>query len=175
MFKETLKCCFCGYDFDCSALQFHHIIPNDKNGNVYHVISAGDFNESIQELEKCAILCANCHHILHNSPNLTNATNIVNSLIPVDTTTFINLCNKFNVLIDDLDEDSLEDEESEDDISEVSRAIIKRMDFIKILIDKKQSGELLNDTKIRQHHKDFYGKGIGGVISKMILNYINDL
>lgn len=54
------KCCKCGYNKNIGALQFHHI----KN----KIVSLDTRNLDIlaedvilQELEKCILLCANCH------------------------------------------------------------------------------------------------------------------
>lgn len=61
-FKRTLSCSICGNnDFRC--LDFHHKDPENKENsisNIYH--STIKFKE---ELEKCDVLCANCHRIHH--------------------------------------------------------------------------------------------------------------
>ena len=55
------KCNRCGYDEHPAALQFHHIDPTTKsfaiNGNKLLL------NEQrvLDELNKCELLCANCH------------------------------------------------------------------------------------------------------------------
>ena len=55
------KCVKCGYDKCLRALQFHHTDPNRKNFG----ISENGYNRSwekvIKELEKCILLCSNCH------------------------------------------------------------------------------------------------------------------
>lgn len=58
------KCQICGYDRSNQALQFHHLDPSKKDFN----ISNGNTRswEAIkQELEKCILLCANCHTEVH--------------------------------------------------------------------------------------------------------------
>jgi len=57
------KCCICGYAKCSQALDFHHLT------NKHFGISAKGYTrswESIRrELDKCIILCANCHRELH--------------------------------------------------------------------------------------------------------------
>ena len=83
------KCGKCGYDKNISALEFHHLDPNLKE---YQIDSRRFSNTSIdkleQELNKCILLCANCHRELHY-PELTldNIPNIIDS----KTTSFSNL------------------------------------------------------------------------------------
>lgn len=48
-----------------SCLQFHHRIRTEKEFNVSEGICRGyGWNRILQEIEKCDILCANCHHKL---------------------------------------------------------------------------------------------------------------
>lgn len=59
----------CGYNAHPSALQFDHIDPTTKyrtkNGNVMHPSQMVRLKRSvlIAELEKCRVLCANCHMV----------------------------------------------------------------------------------------------------------------
>jgi len=61
------KCEICGYDKCGSALEFHHKTPNVKDFG----ISAKGYTRSWQrvkhELDKCVLVCANCHRELHES------------------------------------------------------------------------------------------------------------
>ena len=59
------KCEICGYDKCIAALDFHHINPEEKdfaisNSNIYKNIEALK-----QEVDKCMLVCANCHRELH--------------------------------------------------------------------------------------------------------------
>jgi len=60
------KCAVCGYDSCIEALEFHHINPEEKEFAI-----SGKFNISWEklksELDKCQLLCANCHRELHSS------------------------------------------------------------------------------------------------------------
>jgi hypothetical protein len=58
------KCCRCGYDRCIKALDFHHIDPAKKDFSVSGVSRSW---ESIKaELDKCILVCANCHRELHD-------------------------------------------------------------------------------------------------------------
>ena len=59
------KCEICGYNKCIAALEFHHINPEEKdfaisNSNIYKNIEALK-----QEIDKCMLVCANCHRELH--------------------------------------------------------------------------------------------------------------
>jgi len=62
------KCQKCGYDKCPYALQFHHRDPKLKRFDIgayrRHSIK-GLLPEVIEELEKCDLLCANCHLETH--------------------------------------------------------------------------------------------------------------
>ena len=61
--KETLSCCVCG-ESESSCLDFHHIDANDKE---FDISSKTDVsrNTILEEINKCACLCANCHRKHH--------------------------------------------------------------------------------------------------------------
>tara|TARA_E500000318_G_C3466003_1_gene174597 strand:+ start:258 stop:620 length:363 start_codon:yes stop_codon:yes gene_type:complete len=62
-YKKTLKCNRCGYD-DHRALEFHH--PNDDKDGDPCVIARGRSWQNVKkELDKCEVLCSNCHRIEH--------------------------------------------------------------------------------------------------------------
>ena len=63
-FKGTLKCAKCGFDHH-AALDFHHEDPTEKEHNVNRLVSDGRFKKAYAEIEKCIVLCANCHRIHH--------------------------------------------------------------------------------------------------------------
>ncbi|MBD2775109.1 HNH endonuclease [Iningainema tapete] len=58
------KCSRCGYDRCIDALEFHHVNPKEKDLQ----LSAGkgySFEKAIPELDKCILVCANCHREIH--------------------------------------------------------------------------------------------------------------
>src|SRR5262249_17052462 len=64
-YKKTHPCARCGFS-DFRALEFHHRSSGEKDFNVGDMIRSGLSVASIQaEMEKCDVLCANCHRIEH--------------------------------------------------------------------------------------------------------------
>lgn len=63
------KCIICGYNKCLDAFNFHHINPEEKlftlSGS-WH-LSKENINK---EIEKCVLLCANCHAEVHNGMTL---------------------------------------------------------------------------------------------------------
>jgi hypothetical protein len=62
------KCSVCGYNKCLAALEFHHISPDKKEFEIsrYRTYS---FNTLAPELDKCLLLCSNCHKELHDKQN----------------------------------------------------------------------------------------------------------
>jgi hypothetical protein len=65
------KCEKCGYKKCNRALEFHHTSPNEKDFTIskYSVLS---WNKVKIELDKCILICANCHRELHDDEYLNN-------------------------------------------------------------------------------------------------------
>lgn len=60
-----LKCKECGINHP-AVLDFHHINPNDKKYTISYLKWSGCSFETIKkEIDKCDILCSNCHRIFH--------------------------------------------------------------------------------------------------------------
>ena len=55
------KCAKCEYDKAQSALEFHHIVPENKEHSLGNLISSNNHLDILTELEKCILLCRNCH------------------------------------------------------------------------------------------------------------------
>jgi len=57
------KCIICGYNKCNRSLDFHHICPSKKD---FHIADGSrDFNKIKEELDKCILICKNCHGELH--------------------------------------------------------------------------------------------------------------
>lgn len=54
------KCQCCGYDKCISALEFHHINPDEKSFTFSANTNRG-WATIVPELKKCVLVCANCH------------------------------------------------------------------------------------------------------------------
>ena len=59
-------CAVCGYNKCDAALEFHHANPNDKSFHIILCAMAYGDKRIIDELNKCILLCANCHREIHN-------------------------------------------------------------------------------------------------------------
>lgn len=66
------KCIKCGYNKCIGALEFHHLDPKEKD---FH-LSKGGVTRSWEiikkELDKCILVCANCHREIHEEMKNTD-------------------------------------------------------------------------------------------------------
>lgn len=58
------KCEICGYNRCFDALEFHHINPEEKDPNFQSMRYWG-LDKAKEELDKCLLLCSNCHREEH--------------------------------------------------------------------------------------------------------------
>lgn len=67
--KSKLECTSCD-EKRYWVLDFHHKDPTKKDGSVGYI--AGRFSKKriLEEIEKCVVLCSNCHRDLHYQENL---------------------------------------------------------------------------------------------------------
>ena len=63
------KCQKCGYDKCYAAFDFHHRDPNEKEFG-WNKLKKRSKETIFKELDKCDLLCANCHREIHVDPNL---------------------------------------------------------------------------------------------------------
>lgn len=59
------KCIVCGYSDNPAALQFHHTDPSNKETS-WTKLRLRSWDKIMHELDKCILLCANCHSIEHS-------------------------------------------------------------------------------------------------------------
>ena len=63
-YKEK-RSCKCG-ERDPVVLQFHHLDPSKKEAKISRMVGSGAPKEALlKEMEKCEVICANCHLRLH--------------------------------------------------------------------------------------------------------------
>jgi hypothetical protein len=63
------KCCQCGYAKNVAALCFHHVDPSTKSFALdIRNFSSKPMVKLNHEVDKCILLCSNCHMELHH-PN----------------------------------------------------------------------------------------------------------
>lgn len=69
--KKTLvdlrggKCQICGYSKCLTALDFHHIDAKSKEFELSQRGLTRSWSKILVEVEKCALVCANCHREIH--------------------------------------------------------------------------------------------------------------
>ena len=72
---KSKGCIICG-EKETACLDFHHLNPSEKDFQVSALNNKG-LKTILAEIEKCVILCANCHRKLHaNLIELPNDTNL---------------------------------------------------------------------------------------------------
>ena len=59
------KCCICGYNKCQSALELHHLKPEEKDFTIGQTLNK-DLEIILKELQKCILVCANCHREIHS-------------------------------------------------------------------------------------------------------------
>lgn len=60
------ECIKCGYGEHPAAMQFHHLKDKKFMWNKMRMLSD---KHRYEELDKCQLLCANCHAIIHSLSN----------------------------------------------------------------------------------------------------------
>lgn len=59
------QCCICGYKRSITALEFHHINPEEKDFSISTNANIA-FAKASEEVKKCILVCANCHREIHD-------------------------------------------------------------------------------------------------------------
>lgn len=62
------ECKRCGYNKCLSALEFHHLDPEEKDFGLSENLTK-DFNLLKKEADKCILVCSNCHKEIHEELN----------------------------------------------------------------------------------------------------------
>ena len=60
------KCVKCNYDKCIDALEFHHLNPDEKDFSISHKGYTMSLEKVQKELDKCILVCANCHREIHS-------------------------------------------------------------------------------------------------------------
>ena len=64
------KCADCGGVVHPQAYDFHHVDPSNKKGKVTQMLRQNSWKTIVEELDKCVLLCANCHRVRHATGEL---------------------------------------------------------------------------------------------------------
>ena len=75
-YKLTRGCRICGYTEHPVALELNHIDPLSKTMDIARSLGSCSMERLLAEIEKCDVLCANCHqiHTYENKHHLTRRT-----------------------------------------------------------------------------------------------------
>ena len=60
------KCILCGYNKCQRALSFHHLNPKEKDFDLSSRGLTRSWERIKKEIDKCVLLCANCHMEVHD-------------------------------------------------------------------------------------------------------------
>ncbi len=61
------KCALCGYERCSDALEFHHLDSSKKDFAISQGGMTRSWEKTKAEIDKCVLVCANCHRELHNN------------------------------------------------------------------------------------------------------------
>ena len=61
--KEKTGCTDCKQKFPHYILEFDHLPEQEKLGGVYKVFKEYGISIALKEIEKCEVVCANCHKV----------------------------------------------------------------------------------------------------------------
>jgi hypothetical protein len=73
------RCGICGYDRCIEALEFHHLDSTLKDFSVSGSGCTRSWKRVHKELDKCMMLCANCHREIHAGMQLPQETAVEKS------------------------------------------------------------------------------------------------
>jgi hypothetical protein len=60
-------CCVkCGYSEYAEAMEFHHLDHSQKDSRIATLITSQTWKKIATELDKCILVCANCHRKIHS-------------------------------------------------------------------------------------------------------------
>ncbi|HAG27313.1 TPA: hypothetical protein DCG61_00805 [Patescibacteria group bacterium] len=59
------QCIYCGYSKYQGALEFHHKVATTKEFGIGQKGHSRSWSKVLDELEKCILVCSNCHKEVH--------------------------------------------------------------------------------------------------------------
>lgn len=79
-------CCEeCGYNNCIRALDFHHTNPEEKSFELNsRTIMVHSWDEIIKEVNKCKLLCSNCHRELHEKEQVSKYATVIKEMYNYD-------------------------------------------------------------------------------------------
>jgi hypothetical protein len=58
-------CAACNQSYPSVCMDFHHTDPTVKDGSVSKLMKSSSYQKLQEEIDKCVVLCSNCHRLLH--------------------------------------------------------------------------------------------------------------
>lgn len=71
------KCQICGQTYPNGVYDFHHLDPSQKDFNIGNKSSTIKMEIVKKEIEKCILVCANCHRMIHSGDIQINEGNVI--------------------------------------------------------------------------------------------------
>jgi hypothetical protein len=65
---KDVPCMDCGVKYPPFVMDFDHRDPSQKEFSVASLVTSGPLEKIVKEIEKCDVVCANCHRIRTYSP-----------------------------------------------------------------------------------------------------------
>ena len=66
------KCQSCGLEeYEVGFFEFHHTNPKEKDREIGSMLNSASFEKVLEEVEKCVMLCPNCHKREHMKESMT--------------------------------------------------------------------------------------------------------
>jgi 5-methylcytosine-specific restriction endonuclease McrA len=65
-YKLNSGCAHCKENGNADVLDFHHVNPETKVSPINVLVRTSGLLAVLEEMEKCIVLCANCHRKEHN-------------------------------------------------------------------------------------------------------------
>lgn len=73
-------CVICSYNKCVKALDFHHLNPKEKDFSISKRGHTRSWNRIKIELDKCILVCSNCHSEIHEELDLFGCSSMVEQL-----------------------------------------------------------------------------------------------
>ena len=64
--KKQQVCSRCGENDFCT-LDLHHVDPTQKDYTLSKLAESGSWTKLVAEMQKCIVVCSNCHRKIHNA------------------------------------------------------------------------------------------------------------
>ena len=62
---KSVPCQCCKISYPPVVMDLHHIDPSTKKDTVSNLLKSGSLQSLQEEIDKCVVLCSNCHRLVH--------------------------------------------------------------------------------------------------------------